>query len=191
MVEQIGPLDELPDQELAALCAQRPIHEEAWATFYERFRNFVQRQVRWRLGDSAREADDVTQEAFTKIFRVLPSFDPDKSQLKTYISRVITSVTIDHFRHNAASANTTSLTDEVGVLQIQAIQNPEILREAAERIVQQLPDTDKAELILDLLHGKDVKEICESRRLTEYHVYGARNWLRKRLRDIYADFPSY
>jgi len=128
MVEQAGPLDKLPDQELAALCAQRPIHEEAWATFYQRFRGFVQSQVRWRRGGTAREIDDLTQEAFTKIFRVLPSFDPNKSQLKTYISHVIASVTIDYFRHNAASANTGSLTDEVGALQIRAAQNPEMLR---------------------------------------------------------------
>jgi len=190
MVEQAGPLDKLPDQELAALCAQRPIHEEAWATFYQRFRGFVQSQVRWRRGGTAREIDDLTQEAFTKIFRVLPSFDPNKSQLKTYISHVIASVTIDYFRHNAASANTGSLTDEVGALQIRAAQNPEMLRNAAERIVQQLPDKEKAELMLDLLHGKDVKEICEVRRLTEYQVYGARNWLRKRLHEICEEFPG-
>jgi RNA polymerase sigma factor (sigma-70 family) len=192
MAVQDRPLDTLSDEELAALCVQRPINQDAWEAFYERFRDFVKHQVRRRLAKAAPELDDLTQEGFTKIFRVLPAYDPAKSQLKTYISHVITNLAIDYFRHNqAAKSNTVSLEDEIGMLQIQAAQNPEILRIAAEGIVSRLPDKERAELMLDLLHGKEVKEICAQRHLTEYRVYTARTWLRSQLHKISANFPEY
>jgi RNA polymerase sigma factor (sigma-70 family) len=190
MAEHAGSLDQLSDQELVALCVQRPVNQEAWEQFYERFHTFVENQIRRKLGGSIADLADITQDTFFRIFRILPSYDPAKSQLKTYLSHVITNLAIDYFRRKIP-VTSRDLDAELDSLQIQAAQNPEILRATAERIVKKLPDRDRVELMLDLLYGKDVKEICAERHLTGSYVYGARGWLREQLREISAALPKY
>jgi RNA polymerase sigma-70 factor (ECF subfamily) len=192
MAEAVRNLDRVSDGELATLCAQRPIDQQAWEEFYARFHDYVEGLIRRRLGRLATDLPDIVQDAFIKIFRVLPGYDPALSQVKTFLSRVIANLVIDYVRHSRLQPgwNPDSLL-ESGSLQIQSAQNPEMLRAAAEKIVKQLPDRDRVELMLDLLHGKDVKEICAERGLTESHVYGARNWLRRQLHEISLGFPKY
>lgn len=192
MAETVRNLDHISDQELATLCAQRPIDQGAWEEFYARFHDYVEGLIRWRLGRSVSDLPDVVQDAFVKIFRALPRYDPALAQLKTFLSRVTTNLVIDYLRHSNSqpSVNSEDLS-ELDNLQIPSAQNPEMLRAAAEKIVKQLPDRDRVELMLDLLRGKDVKEICVERGLTESRVYGARNWLRKQLHEISAGFPKH
>jgi RNA polymerase sigma-70 factor (ECF subfamily) len=180
------------DEELAALCARRPVDEDAWEAFYERHREFVQGQVRRILKGPNNELDDIVQEAFVKIFRALPSYDQSRARPKTFMSHVIANLVIDYIRHGAlARAKTTSLDADVGVLRIRSTQNPELLGAAAEQIVKKLADKALVDLMLDLLHGKDVKRICAERNLNEAQVYAARNWLRNTLREISATFPKH
>jgi RNA polymerase sigma-70 factor (ECF subfamily) len=192
MAEAVRNLDRVSDEELAGLCAQRPIDQQAWDEFHARFHGYVEGLIRRRLGRLAADLPDIVQDAFIKIFRVLPSYNPALSQVKTFLSRVITNLVIDYVRYSRSRPGLNSETlPELASLQIPSAQNPEMLRAAAEKIVKQLPNHERVELMLDLLRGKDVKEICEERGLTESHVYGARNWLRKQLHEISLSFPKY
>jgi len=183
--------DKLSDEELAAKCARRPVDEEAWFAFYARFVGFVRRQVRRRLTGPSPEVDDLVQEAFTKIFRILPAYDWTKARLKTYISHVIFNLVIDYFRYGVTErAYMTPLDGDLRVLQIRAAQDPGILQRAAERIVASLPDPTTIEVSLDLIAGRDVKEIEQERNMKEHRVYAIRKKLKDLIRDASAGLPE-
>jgi RNA polymerase sigma factor (sigma-70 family) len=188
----LQPYESVSDEDLAKICASRPPNEEVWGVFYSRFYILVHKLIRWRLAAQPNEIDDVVQDAFFKIFRELPSFDPSKSKLKTYISQIVMSVVIDNLRHGSQlRSRSFSLEGDLGVLQLQARLDPEILRRAAERLVDTLGDKSKMPLIRDVLSGKDVLEICKKHSVTQYEVYKARNWLRSQLREITAMLPEF
>jgi RNA polymerase sigma factor (sigma-70 family) len=131
------------------------------------------------------------QEAFTKIFRILPTYDSSKAQLKTYIAKVTTNLVIDYMRHGSElRLHTVSLSTDLSVLKVYAEQDSEVLRLAAEQIVDGLRDKSKVPMIRDLLRGREVKEICADYRVTEYQVYTTRNWLRDLLREVSASVGS-
>jgi RNA polymerase sigma factor (sigma-70 family) len=185
MTEISSGLEALPDEDLAQLCARRPVDEEAWQVFYERFYDYARNLIARKLSGSKADADDLAQDAMFKIFRGLPAYDPVKSRLKTYISRIVDNLVIDYFRHGAERrSKTVSVDTEVSLLQLRAAQSPEILRVAAERIIDELGDRPRIQLMRDLLNGRDVQEICAERGLTEYQVYASRKWLRNLLREI-------
>ena len=192
MEEPSRPFEALSDEDLGAICARRPVNNEAWNVFYARFYRFIYKHVRNELAAQSHEVADLVQDAFLKIFKVLPTFNPAKSKLRTYVSFVITNLVIDHLRHGSElRSRSLSLENEIGVLQLWARQDPEILRRASERIIDGLLDKSKVGLIRDVLDGKDVKDICLAHGATEYEVYLARNWVRAELREISSTLPSY
>jgi RNA polymerase sigma factor (sigma-70 family) len=192
MTELPSGLEALPDEDLARLCARRPVDQEAWEVFYERFYDYTRNLIGRKLSGSKADADDLVQEAILKIFRGLPAYDPVKSRIKTYISRIVDNLVIDYFRHGAERrAKTVSVETEISLLQLRATQSPEILRVAAERIIDELGDRSRIQLMRDLLSGRDVQEICAERGLTEYQVYASRKWLRNLLRDINTRFSGF
>lgn len=192
MTETPSGLEALSDEDLAQLCARRPVHEDAWHVFDERFHNYVRNLIGRKLSGSKADIDDLTQDAMFKVFRGIPSFDPAKSRVKTYISRIVDNLVIDYFRHGAdRQSKTVSVETEVSLLQLRAVLSPEILRMAAERIINELGDRFRIQLMRDLLSGRDVQEICTERGLTEYQVYTARKWLRNLLRKVNTQFSSF
>lgn len=192
MAEPPTLFDALSDEDLGAICAHRPVNNEAWDIFYARFYGFVYKHVRYELAAQSHEVADLVQEAFFKVFKVLPSYDPAKAKLKTYISNVLSNLVIDHLRHGSEMrSRSLSLENQIGMLQVQARQDPGILRLASERIVDGLQDKAKVALIRDVLDGKDVKDICQKHGASIYEVYTARNWVRDQLHEISNRLPSY
>jgi RNA polymerase sigma factor (sigma-70 family) len=182
MAEAPKLFDGLSDEDLGAICAVRPVNEEAWKALYERFYRFVYQHARYKLAAQSHEVDDLVQEAFLKIFKVLPGYNPAQSKLRTYVSNVLSNLVIDHLRHGSElRSRSLSLESEITILQVQARQDPGILRLASERIVDRLQDKSKVALIRDVLDGKDVKDICQK--------HGA--WVREQLREISSKHPSY
>lgn len=187
MEEQPTDVAALSEHELVQLCLMRPVHQEAWYEFYQRFYETVRRQARRILQGFPAEIEDVVQDAFIRIFRVLPSYDPSKAQLRTYLTRIVTNLAIDHIRHGSRfRTQTLSLDADLASFKIYAEEDPEILRRAAEKIIDGLADKSKTPVIRDLLRGRKVKEICAEYGVTEYQVYATRTWLRDLIRDIRA-----
>jgi RNA polymerase sigma factor (sigma-70 family) len=180
------------DENLALMCAVRPVDEEAWDIFYARHIDFVESVVRRRIIVPGQEIEDLCQTAMLRIFEVLPMYDPKRSRPRTFMARVIVNLAIDYLRRGKnARQLTDSIEDEITALQLRAVQDPRLLGAAAEYVLRRLRNKSSADLMLDLLHGKDVKIICQERNLAESQVYDARNWLREKLREVSAGFPEY
>ena len=112
--------------------------------------------------------------------------------LRTFVSFVVTNLVIDHLRHGSElRSRSLSLENEMTALQLQARQDPEILRRASERIIEHVEDGSKVPLIRDVLAGKDVKDICRDHGVTAYEAYTARNWVREQLHLVSDSLPSY
>lgn len=183
--------ESMSEVDLVAACISRPVNQDAWRAFFKRFEKTVEGNVRRVLRHSVNDLDDVMQEAFSKIFEVLPTFDSTKSGLRTYLSHVITNVAIDCLRHGAKIRSiTTSLEVEVGVFQVRARQDPELLRVAAQGIVDGLGDTIKARICHDVLRGVDVAEISKNYNVSKYSVYAAGRWLRDRIHEANSSLPG-
>lgn len=193
MVENNQDLERLSDEDLAQRCVLRPVDQPAWEEFYSRFHGFVRSQVRNWSRWSSTETEDIVQEIFVRIFRILPTYDSSRARLRTYLSsKVIPRLVIDYWRPGTKlRSNTVSLDEEVTTLQLRAVQDPEILHAASERIVSRLGDKSKIELVRDLLDGKDVSDICTDRGVTKYQVYTARKWLVSEIREINSGLPDY
>src|SRR5215471_5506176 len=146
----------VPDEDLALMCAARPVDEEAWDVFYARHIDFVESVVRRRIIVPAQEMEDLCQAAMLKIFEVLPKYDPKRAKPRTFMASVIVNLAIDYLRRGRNTRHTTDSlddeVDEVAVLQIRAVQDPGLLGSAAEHVLHGLKNKSSAELMLDLLH---------------------------------------
>jgi RNA polymerase sigma factor (sigma-70 family) len=87
----------LPDAELVrrATAGDR----EAFAAIYERHRTVVYRFARLMSGSNA-TAEDVTQEVFVTLIRTLPSYEPQRAGLRTYLYGVARNVTRNRLRRD-------------------------------------------------------------------------------------------
>jgi RNA polymerase sigma factor (sigma-70 family) len=192
MESSSSPFETLSDEDLCAACTVRPVNEAAWQVFYERFLPFVYRRVRHGLGLNSTEVSDLVQDVFLKVFLKLDHFDPGKSKFKTYISKVVSNLVIDHLRHGSElRARSFSLEAEIGILQLRATQNPEILRLAAERIVDRVGRAAEVPLIRDLLSGTDIKDLCLKYGLSMSAVYKKRSWVEEQLGEVSGEIPEY
>jgi RNA polymerase sigma factor (sigma-70 family) len=181
----------LSDEELTAACAARPPNEAAWDVFYDRFYHFVRGTVGRVFGNAYGEIEDIIQECFVQIFRVLPKYDRSRGLAKTFIARVVSNQAVDYLRHGRdARARTVPLEADLRVLQIQASRDPEFLRRITERMVARLADPNRISILTDLLEGKDVGDICRSRQVSQYQVYTLRQWLHERVLEAGQDWSA-
>jgi RNA polymerase sigma factor (sigma-70 family) len=72
---------------------------EAFAAIYERHRTVVYRFARLMSGSNA-TAEDVTQEVFVTLIRTLPSYEPQRAGLLTYLYGVARNVTRNRLRRD-------------------------------------------------------------------------------------------
>jgi RNA polymerase sigma-70 factor, ECF subfamily len=72
---------------------------EAFAAIYERHRTVVYRFARLMSGSNS-TADDVTQEVFVTLIRTLPSYEPQRASLLTYLYGVARNVTRNRLRRD-------------------------------------------------------------------------------------------
>lgn len=185
--------ESLSDEELAIECGRRPLLQEAFTVFYKRFYRDVARQISVTGGLSVRhDVDDLTQEAFIRIFKSLPKYDPERAGIRTYMHRITNSVLVDFLRHGSIErAKTVSIENFVRVLNIQAQHDPAVLKTAAERLIERIGDPRKTAIARDLLRGKKVNEITEKHSVKPGLVYSCRTLLRDLLRDITSELPGW
>ncbi len=63
----------------------------------------------YRFTGSMADSEDLTQEAFIKIYRTLGSFDPDKAAFTTWMTTVTRNLLVDHFRRTKQERATDSI----------------------------------------------------------------------------------
>jgi RNA polymerase sigma-70 factor (ECF subfamily) len=69
----------------------------AWSALVERYLGQITGHAWYMLGDP-REAEDVAQEAFLRLFAKAPDWEPGGAKLKTWLYRVVVNLCIDRKR---------------------------------------------------------------------------------------------
>ncbi len=154
-----------------------------------------------RMTQNQTEAEDLTQETFIRVHRNLPSFRGEAS-LSTWLYRIATNVSFDHFRRNSTRQDKGALsfeeTDLDGKWAIdETISTAEQLAAQSEMstcvegFIQRLPPTYRAALVLHDLQGLKNREIVEvldcSLSTVKIRLHRARKKLRAAL-NVGCDF---
>ncbi len=185
------PLSAISDKELVALCVVRPCNENAWDEFILRFEQTVRWNIIHVLKVPSAEVADIAQECYIRMFEVLPLYDPSKAEVRTFLSRVFTNLTIDYMRHGAKLRSVTSSIEvELSALRVQVDGDPEMLRLATERLVNEIDDKTLATVCRALLGGKAPKEISIEAGVNLSKVYANARWFRERIHEIAATLPN-
>ena len=127
--------EQLAEQEATARLVRRCITGDA-----EAWQQLVTAQHRrlygvcYRFTGSATDSDDLTQEAFLKIYTNLASFDPAKGSFQTWAMTLTRNLLVDHFRRTRLQRSTDSLHETI---------NGEA---DAPTLLDQLPDTSTGAL---------------------------------------------
>lgn len=138
-------------------------------------------RICYRFTGSASDAEDLTQEAFLKMYRNLASFDPDKGGVTTWLSTLTRNLLVDHYRRTHMERSSDSLDetyggdDEAGSgsgpAKVERLadagKNPEQhvagleLRAQIQRALQELSPELREAVILRDLEDLDYKEIAD------------------------------
>ena len=124
-----------------------------------------------RMTQNQVEAEDLTQETFVRVHRSLPTFRGEAS-LSTWLYRIATNASLDHFRRRTTRQEKTALPIEKielldGDWDSDAPASPEHLAARSEMsacvqaFVQRLPPDQRAVLVLKELQGLKNREIAE------------------------------
>lgn len=182
-------------QALSIINSQDELGEETYLlNFSDIFREYQHPIYNYllRMTQNRAEAEDLTQETFIRIHRSLATFRGESS-LATWLYRIATNVSFDHFRRNATQQAKTALPleetepDRAWVVD-ETPASPEQLAAQSEmsacvqEFIQHLPPTYRAVLVLHDLQGLKNREIADvldcSLNMVKIRLHRARNKLR-------------
>jgi RNA polymerase sigma-70 factor (ECF subfamily) len=136
----------------------------------------------YRFTGSQPDAEDLTQEAFLKVYRNLKTFDMERGSFQTWLTTLTRNLLVDHFRRTRMEHSTHSLdagwdeADEMPTA-IENLQGREVsplensIRREMQMLVQKAllkvsPELREAVILRDL-NDMDYKEIAEVLRIPE------------------------
>ena len=133
----------------------RQTAERVYREYYPRILGYVRSKL-----SSPQEAEDVCSSAMLKIVRGLPTFDPEKSSLSTWIYTIVRNTLTDHYRSRRSH-------EELGKdIPYEGDDFEEILQE--ERLeelaaaLEKLPQRERDVIILHYYSGISLREISEA-----------------------------
>jgi len=157
------PSRDVASDEALARLAQRS-DSKAFSRLYERFIDPIYRYV-YRKTGNREEAEDLTQETFTKVFQGIDGFRSESS-FKTWIYRIATNVVMDHWRRHY-KARSVPLEDFLSIDSA----NPDIEVDkssgSVERLLSKLPENYRKVLELRFMKGLSIKETSQHLGITE------------------------
>lgn len=123
-----------------------------------------------RMLGSAPDAEDVLQETFIAFYKNLDRFE-GRSQLSTYLYRLAANFALMKLRYKKAhGGQTRSLTvaGEIAAPQPSPLEHVEAkdLTERLNRALLELPDNERAVLVLRDVHGLDGREVARALKLS-------------------------
>jgi len=144
--------------------------EEAFSQLYARYRPKVF-STAYRIMRNSEDAQDATQEIFLKLYRALPTWDPDKSSLSTWLFRLATNHAIDCWRSKKRRLDAELGWEPADAVVFQGrsssvMHNPHQLLEAKEAVgiaaqcVFGLPNLQRRFVILRYFGGLSLDEIA-------------------------------
>lgn len=163
----------------AVLDAARNGDRQAFRHIVEAFREPLFRYA-YRLLGNATDAEDVVQETCVRIFMNLKQFQPG-GNFRAWVYKISTNLCLDKKReaHRAAPARM-----DGSVNPGTAAETREVIR-AAERALNQLPEKQRAALVLRVIEGFPYRTIAEILETTEnnarWYLFEARKQLKQML----------
>jgi RNA polymerase sigma-70 factor (ECF subfamily) len=159
--------------DLAALCLKGDA--QAW----EQLARTQHRKIYgicYRFTGSQSDAEDLTQEAFLKMYKNLASFDPTKGGFSTWLTTLTRNLLVDNYRRTRLERASDSLDEgyegeedgptkaerlaDTGKSQEQYVAGLELRTQIQEALKQVSPDLREAVILRDL-EDMDYKEIAE------------------------------
>jgi RNA polymerase sigma-70 factor (ECF subfamily) len=134
---------------------------DAFAEIYRRYHKVVYRFARMMSGSPA-VAEDVTQEAFTKLLRDLQRYAPDRAALSTYLYGVARNLTRSRLRRERRFVHLEVKEDDEPA----SATDPSTLFEQSQRcrrlrqIIAALPSRYREVIILCAIHGLSYAEVA-------------------------------
>lgn len=122
--------------------------QESFAGLFERYKNLVYKTAYLMLDDPG-EAEDALQEVFVAVYKSLPSYDPDKGAISTWLHRI----TINHClmrkrKHRFLFIPLDDLHNTTRGKPLESIAEETEEKAAIFRAIQKLSDKQRAVIIL-------------------------------------------
>jgi RNA polymerase sigma-70 factor (ECF subfamily) len=143
---------------------------------YLRYKNNVYGYVRSMLRDD-HEAEDVTQQVFVKLMRVIGKYQPREVPFTSWILRVARNVAVDHLRQRRPVP-----TEEVFESSRPADDSRYERRWGLEQALEALPEDQRDVVMLRHLVGLSPGEIAEKLGRSEASIHGLHHRARQALR---------
>ncbi len=138
----------------------------------------------WRiLGDRA-ESEDVAQETFIRLLRKAPDWQPDGPALRSWLLRVATNLCIDRRRVRARTAPMPEDIEQFEDCSKAPLDDDFAIRHAVRRAVDDLPDRQRAALVLVHFQGLSGQEAASALGVSAEAVESLLARARRRLRKI-------
>jgi RNA polymerase sigma-70 factor (ECF subfamily) len=150
---------------------------DALGFLYARYADDVHRYVRTIVKDS-HEAEDVTQQVFAKLIRVIGSYEEREVPFLAWILRVARNLAIDHLRHQRMVPMEEIRTSDEGSGDPAGGRPMNDLREA----LSTLPDDQREVLVLRHFGGLSPMEIATQTGRSESSIHGLHHRGRRALR---------
>ena len=174
-------LEKLSNEDLAQECVRRPVDEDSWRVFWQRFHPFVYRKVLYLLAPFSREpvhneVEDIVQLVFLRLFEGLSRFDRQKSPLTAYLSLMTTSIVTDQLRSSSATKRSRRNTQPLDELKDFGKELPMNQVEAVElwhlvvHILESLDSRDQA-VIREVLSGDSRAVVAKRHAISLTNVY--------------------
>ena len=80
----------------------------AWEELVRQYQRRIY-SICYRFTGSAEQAEDLTQEVFIRLYRVLDSYDPQRAAFPTWLTTLTRNLLVDHFRRSRPDRMTDSL----------------------------------------------------------------------------------
>jgi RNA polymerase sigma-70 factor (ECF subfamily) len=74
-------------------------HTDAFDLVFNVHHDYVYKLVRALLGNT-QDAEDVTQDVFLRVYKALPSYQPERASMRTWLSRLAVNASQTHRRRN-------------------------------------------------------------------------------------------
>jgi RNA polymerase sigma-70 factor (ECF subfamily) len=100
----------LEDVQVVAMLVRRCLAGDAaaWEEIVQTYNRRIY-NICYRFAGSGDDAEDLTQEAFIKMYRTLSSYDPSKGAFVTWVTTITRNLLVDHFRKTKQDRVTDSI----------------------------------------------------------------------------------
>jgi RNA polymerase sigma-70 factor, ECF subfamily len=180
----------IPESEIIEKAAAGDMR--AFRSLVEKHQSFVLR-LAYRFVRNTGDAEDITQDAFIRLWKNLPKYRPE-IKLTTWMYTIVTNLCLDYLRSprfkNSRSTSTVEVEMKIASTSKsdQALVHEE-LRNVILKLTEELTPKQKAAFVLRDLEELDVEEVCtilnESATKVKSNLYHARQRMSELIQKYY------